>query len=60
MPNYSRTHLKQLEAEAIYVMREVAAQTDYYRAEVALYLAMGTNLERYNILAALPHEGAMP
>ena len=26
MPNYSRTHLKQLEAEAIYVMREVAAQ----------------------------------
>jgi outer membrane protein TolC len=41
-------------------MREVAAQADYYRAEVALYLAMGTNLERYNILAALPHEGAMP
>ena len=40
--------------------REVAAQTDYYRAEVALYQAMGTNLERYNIIAALPHEGAMP
>jgi len=40
--------------------REVAAQTDYYRAEVALYQAMGTNLERYNILAALPHEGVLP
>jgi sulfate adenylyltransferase subunit 2 len=26
MPSYIRTHLKQLEAEAIYVMREVAAQ----------------------------------
>lgn len=40
--------------------REVAAKTDYLRAEVALYQAMGTNLERYNIIAALPHEGAMP
>jgi len=26
MPNYTRTHLKQLESEAIYVMREVATQ----------------------------------
>lgn len=26
MPNYTRSHLRQLEAEAIYVMREVAAQ----------------------------------
>lgn len=40
--------------------REVAARTDYYRAEVALQQAMGTNLQRYNIIAALPHEGAMP
>ncbi|MDH3454288.1 MAG: TolC family protein [Desulfuromonadales bacterium] len=40
--------------------REVAAQTDYYRAEVALQQAMGTNLERYNIVAAMPHEGALP
>ncbi len=40
--------------------REVAAQTDYHRAEVALYQAMGTNLERYNIIAALPHEGVLP
>jgi outer membrane protein TolC len=39
---------------------EVAAKTDYYRAEVALYQAMGTNLERYNIVAALPLEGATP
>ncbi len=40
--------------------REVAAQVDYYRAEMGLYQAMGTSLERYNILAALPHEGVMP
>lgn len=40
--------------------REVAAKTDYYRAEVALFQAMGTNLERYKIVAALPHEGAIP
>ncbi len=40
--------------------REVAAQTDYSRAEVALAQAMGTNLERYNIIAALPHQGAKP
>lgn len=40
--------------------REVAARTDYYRAEAALHQAMGTSLERYNIVAALPHEGAMP
>ena len=40
--------------------REVAAQADYHRAEVALFQAMGTNLERYNIVAALPHEGVLP
>ncbi len=40
--------------------REVAAQTDYSRSVAALFQAMGTNLERYNILAALPHEGAKP
>ena len=41
-------------------VREVAAKTDYYRAQAVLHQAMGTNLERYNIVAALPHEGAMP
>lgn len=41
-------------------IREVAAKTDYYRAQARLYQAMGTNLERYNIVAALPQEGAMP
>jgi outer membrane protein TolC len=40
--------------------REVAARTDYSRAEAALHQAMGTSLERYNIVAALPHEGALP
>ncbi len=40
--------------------REVAAQTDYARSQAALALAMGTNLERYDIFAALPHEGAKP
>jgi len=39
---------------------EVAALTDYYRAQASLFKAMGTNLERYNIVAALPHQGAMP
>ena len=39
---------------------EVAAITDYYRAQADLYQAMGSNLERYNIVAALPHQGAMP
>jgi len=41
-------------------IREVAAKTDYYRAQATLYEAMGTNLERYNIVAALPHEGVTP
>ena len=41
-------------------IREVSAKTDYYRAQTRLYLAMGTNLERYNIVAALPHEGVTP
>ena len=41
-------------------IREVAAKTDYYRAQASLYETMGTNLERYNIVAALPHEGATP
>ncbi len=41
-------------------IREVAAKTDYYRAQARLYEAMGTNLERYNIVAALPHEGVTP
>ncbi len=39
---------------------EVAALTDYYRAMANLYQAMGNNLEHYNIVAALPHQGAMP
>jgi len=39
---------------------EVAARTDYHRAMASLYLAMGTNLEQYDIRAALPHQGAMP
>jgi outer membrane protein TolC len=41
-------------------IREVSAKTDYYRAQASLYQAMGTNLERYNIVAALPHEGVTP
>lgn len=41
-------------------IREVSAKTDYYRAQTSLYEAMGTNLERYNIVAALPHEGVTP
>jgi outer membrane protein TolC len=41
-------------------IREVTAQADYHRAQANLYQAMGTNLERYNIIAALPHQGAMP
>jgi outer membrane protein TolC len=41
-------------------IREVSAKTDYYRAQASLYRAMGTNLERYNIVAALPHEGVSP
>ncbi len=39
---------------------EVAAIADFCRAQASLYRAMGTNLERYNIVAALPHQGAMP
>lgn len=38
-------------------LREVSARTDYLRAQAALALAMGVNLERYHIFAALPHEG---
>ncbi len=41
-------------------IREVSARTDYYRAQTRLYQAMGTNLERYNIVAALPREGVAP
>lgn len=41
-------------------IREIAAQTDYHKALAALYQAMGANLERYDIVAALPHQGAMP
>ena len=41
-------------------IRKVAAKTDYYRAQARLFEAMGTNLERYNIVAALPHEGVTP
>jgi outer membrane protein TolC len=39
---------------------EVAALADYHRAWANLYQAMGTNLKHYNIVAALPHQGAMP
>lgn len=41
-------------------LREVAANMDYYRAQSGLALATGTNLENYDILAVLPHEGATP
>lgn len=41
-------------------IREISAKTDYRRAQANLYQAMGTNLERYNIIAALPHEGVTP
>jgi outer membrane protein TolC len=39
-------------------IREVAAITDYHKALASLYQAMGANLERYNIVAALPQQGA--
>lgn len=39
--------------------RQVAAQADYQRSLAALHLAAGTSLERYDIIAALPREGAM-
>lgn len=39
---------------------EVAALTDYHRARASLFQAMGANLEYHNIVAALPHQGAMP
>lgn len=40
--------------------REVDAIADYHRSLASLFQAMGANLERYNIVAALPHQGAMP
>ncbi len=40
-------------------INEVAALTDYHRARVRLFQAMGINLESYNIVAALPQQGAM-
>jgi len=39
---------------------EVAALTDFHRARANLFQAMGATLERYNIVAALPHQGALP
>jgi outer membrane protein TolC len=39
---------------------EVAALTDYYRASAELYRATGKNLERYDIVAVLPHQGVLP
>lgn len=41
-------------------IREVAAQADYFRAQAALLQAMGSHLEHYAIVAALPPEGALP
>jgi len=41
-------------------LRETAARIDYHKALAALHRAMGTNLERYDILAALPRQGALP
>ncbi len=41
-------------------LREVAARIDYHTALNRLYRAMGANLERYAIVAALPPEGAQP
>ncbi len=39
---------------------EVAALTDYQQAWANLYQATGENLKHYDIVAALPHQGAMP
>lgn len=39
---------------------QVAALADYHRARAALFKAMGTNLSRYDIVAALPPQGALP
>ncbi|PLY04275.1 MAG: hypothetical protein C0624_05900, partial [Desulfuromonas sp.] len=41
-------------------IREVAARIDYQQALNALYQVMGNSLERYEIAAALPREGARP
>mgnify|MGYP001373338876 CR=1 FL=1 len=41
-------------------IREVGARIDYHKALSSLYQAMGTNLERYEIVAALPREGVQP
>jgi len=38
-------------------IREVSAKVDYHKALNNLHLAMGKNLERYEIVAALPREG---
>ncbi|PLX98526.1 MAG: hypothetical protein C0623_12695 [Desulfuromonas sp.] len=39
-------------------IREISAKVDYYKALSTLFAAMGTNLERYEIVAALPRIGA--
>ena len=39
---------------------EIAALADYQQAWANLYQAMGENLKHYDIVAALPHQGAMP
>lgn len=41
-------------------IREVSAKIDYHKALNNLHRAMGVNLERYDIVAALPREGAQP
>lgn len=40
--------------------RQVAAKADYQRALTALHQAAGTSLVRFDIIAALPHEGEKP
>ena len=37
-------------------IRETAARVDYHKAIATLYRAMGINLERYDIVAALPQQ----
>jgi len=41
-------------------LREVAAEVDYHKALNSLYRQMGSSLERYAIVAALPQEGVEP
>jgi len=41
-------------------IRETAARVDYHKAIATLYRAMGINLERYDIVAALPQQGVLP